>query len=163
MTEPYIQISQISTGFIEIPGCISLNIFAQGCVLHCQNCHNPELQNFSGGQPLYISQAASICKTYGLASWICWLGGDVTYQSDSFVQFNYAFKACVKKVCLYTGRLFKEVESLLDCVDLVIDGPWQGIPVTDSNTNQQIYLKINNKWEHIDTWYNLSNILKKGY
>ena len=31
------------------PG-VSLTFFVQGCPIHCKGCHNPELQNFSGGK-----------------------------------------------------------------------------------------------------------------
>jgi pyruvate-formate lyase-activating enzyme len=142
-------ISNINTGFIDIPSQISMNIYAQGCSLNCKDCQSPDLQPFNKGPNISLEDIKIICEQKILPTWICWLGGDATYQPDDFQKFNKYFKEKHYGVGLYTGRLFKEVEDLLENVDLVIDGPWRGIPVTDKDTNQKVYLKQNGIWEEV--------------
>jgi len=152
------KIANINTGFIDIPGKISLNIYAQGCKLKCPNCQNPELQNFKYGQDIFLEQIKSICKSRVLPSWVCWLGGDATYQPEDFLEFNKYFHQQGYKVGLYTGRDFSDIIELTENVDLVIDGPWQGIPVGEEGSNQKTFLKINNFWKEVN-FKDLANLL----
>jgi hypothetical protein len=39
--------------------------------------------------------------------------------------------------------------ELISCVDILIDGKWQGKPVSDPNSNQKIWVKKNNTFELI--------------
>ena len=38
----FFNVRQLSTGFIEVPGKITINIYAQGCNKRCIGCHNPD-------------------------------------------------------------------------------------------------------------------------
>lgn len=159
----FINISQLSTGFIEIPGSISLNIYVQGCEKRCPGCQNPELQSFSGGQKLFLKDVNEMLSDFPMSKWICWLGGDAVYQPDSLREFNKVFKEKGLRVCLYTGKQFNQLLDLniLDNIDMVIDGEWYGKSVQDSDTNQQIYLKDGGIWYHL-TWNDLDSVLNKG-
>src|ERR1035437_10599327 len=137
----FINIHQISTGFIEIPNQVSLNIYAQGCEKKCIGCQNPELQKFEGGTKIFISDIDKILSDYSLSKWICWLGGDAVYQPDEFMRFNKNFKKRNMNICLYTGKKFEEIKNLVHDVDLVIDGEWNGKSIKDSDTNQTIWIK----------------------
>jgi anaerobic ribonucleoside-triphosphate reductase activating protein len=142
-----LQIASISTGFSEIPGEISLNIYAQGCKLRCEGCQNPELQQFNAGSTLKIQDFIPIINKNTLCNWICWLGGDVIYQPEGLLAANSFFKEHGYKICLYTGIFFRNIDkNILSDIDLVIDGPWKGIPITDKNTNQRTYIKRDGKW-----------------
>ena len=144
-----VKISSISTGFLEVPGQIALNLYVQGCSLHCKDCHNPELQPFSGGTDISTTEILGIIKNKELASWICWLGGEPTEQPEGFKAFNKIFKKEGYGICLYTGKKFSELGNLLDNVDLVIDGPWEGTKVTESASNQKAYYNKEN-WHQVD-------------
>lgn len=139
----FMHISNISTGFIEVPTQISLNIYVQGCKLRCNGCQNQDLQPFDGGTVINLEDLPKIMKHRDLPTWICWLGGDAVYQPDGFLSFNRFFRKNNYKVCLYTGKLFSEVKNLLEDVDLVIDGPWGGETVDKEGSNQSVYLKQN--------------------
>ena len=52
-------------------------------------------------------------------------------------------------VAIYTGKLFEDIKNLLNDIDVVIDGPWNGIPVTDDNTNQRTFIRKNGDWTQI--------------
>lgn len=143
------RIASVSTGFVDVPGKISLNIFAQGCKKRCQGCQNPELQPFDGGEDVSLEDMSRVLDERTLSTWICWLGGDATYQEDEFIKFNKLFKERGYKICLYTGQKFQDVENILENVDLVIDGEWEGKTVSDEESNQKCYLK-KEKWEQIN-------------
>lgn len=160
MTEAIsIRIASYSTGFSDVPGKVSLNLYAQGCKNRCSGCHNPELQSFEGGFSINLFDMGLIVSRHMLPNWICWLGGDITYQEAAFLEFNKYFKSIEYPICLYTGRKFEDVQNLLENVDLVIDGPWEGIPVTDIRTNQRIFLKQNGNWIKVTDFLTLKNIL----
>jgi len=145
------RISQISTGFIEVPGQISLNIYAQGCKLRCKNCQNPELQDFNGGEEITGEQFENILRDKILSSWVCYLGGDVIYQPEEFKNFNKIAVRNNYKVALYTGLYFEQVRYLLDDVSLVIDGPWEeeNGGVVAETTNQRVWVKRKKNWEQV--------------
>lgn len=156
-----VKISNINTGFIEIPGQISLNIYVQGCKFNCKGCQNPDLIPFEGGLKVTEEDIKQILETKKLAHWICWLGGDATFQPEGFKAFNKIFKSSNRSVCLYTGQKINDIKHLLDNVDLVIDGQWEGIPVTEDNTNQHVYLRIRNNWNKV-TFKGLKDLLIHG-
>jgi len=152
------QIASISTGFIEVPGQICLNIYTQGCKLSCKGCQNPELQKFDGGEDINIDKMGIILKDHTMPNWICWGGGDATYQPDDFRAFNKLFKSRGYKVTLYTGQKIQDIRALLDDVDLVIDGPWEKIPVSDESSNQKVHIK-QGKWKQV-SFSSLKDLLK---
>jgi anaerobic ribonucleoside-triphosphate reductase activating protein len=141
------RIISISTGFIEVPGQISVNVFVQGCKLRCNGCHTPELQPFDSLDKKYdganFSDICGVIRSHRMAKWVCWLGGDATYQPDDLIALNQLLKFDGKFICLYTGREFDDVsnELLLANVDLVKCGPWEGKVVSDPDTNQKFYLR----------------------
>jgi anaerobic ribonucleoside-triphosphate reductase activating protein len=143
------RIANVSTGFIEVPGQISLNIYAQGCKIGCKGCQNPELLSFDGGIECNNEVFSQIIKNKQMPTWICWLGGDATFQPDGFLSANQLFKEKGYHICLYTGQLFSEIQHLIKDVDMVVDGPWQGIEVKNTGTNQKVYLKQNNEWKMV--------------
>ena len=154
------QISRIETGFIEIPGQISLNIYTQGCTCGCVGCHNEEIWSFKGGFKFDKEYIKKLMPKRTLCKWICWLGGNPTEQNDlgeicQYIKENYNFK-----ICVYTGHLFKTIDkNTLKYIDMVVDGKWEGIPVIEPNTNQKIYLKQNNTFNLLKNWQELTDIL----
>lgn len=163
-TEKSIRVSQIVTGFLEIPNKISLNIYAQGCGIHCPGCQNEQIQNFNGGISITYQQLKQSIEEHKLCEWICWLGGDATFQSESLIEFNSLIKRDFPnlKICLYTGRLFKDLDERIKYnVDLIIDGPWKGIPVTQKGTNQKIYMNDRNGWKTILDWETLIKVMSE--
>lgn len=152
----FINIAQLSTGFVEVPHQITLNIYAQGCEMRCSDCQNQHLQSFDGGEKIYLTDVPTILKNYPICKWVCWLGGDAIYQPEALIAFNAEFKKCDMKVCLYTGKTLKEINKmdpvLLENVDMLVDGPWLGKPINDPDTNQKIWIADSNP----DRWTNYS-------
>ena len=157
----FMRVNSISTGFVDIPDEISLNIYAQGCEKRCKGCQNEDLMPFTGGAKLYISDVDKLLSDYSLCEWVCWLGGDAVYQEEALIEFNKEFKNKNLKVALYTGKKFNELsEELLDTLDLVIDGEWNGTPVTDPGSNQKIYSKSHDVWNDVCGWDTLSSCVE---
>lgn len=142
MDDIFINIGQISTGFIEIPHQISLCIYAQGCKKSCPGCQNENLKSFDKGVKFHLSMIDSVLKDYPLCKWVCWLGGDAVYQKDSLIAFNKVFKSKNLNICLYTGVVIEELDNYILCnLDMIIDGEWTGKTIQDPDTNQRIWIK----------------------
>jgi hypothetical protein len=83
------------------------------------------------------------------------LGGDPLYQFDEFIRINKELKEKINlKIACYTGYTLnnfseEQKKQLLSVVDILIDGKWQGIPVTDEKSNQKIYINKDNKFLNI--------------
>lgn len=154
--DTYLLVNQVSTGFIDVPGQISMNIYVQGCKHCCPGCHNPDLQSFCGGSKICIKDIDKLVSEYGLCKWVCWLGGDAIYQPDAFKEFNKEFKKYNLDICLYTGSYIQDIKDLINDVDLVIDGPWKGIPVTEEGSNQKIWIRgKDGSWDSVLSWKKL--------
>ncbi len=151
-TDPVLYISSISTGFIEIPGQISLNIYASGCYKRCISCHNKSLWEFRTLHVLNRDNYISILKHHPMASWVCFLGGDAVYQPKGLDLIAELSKKAGKRVCLYTGCYFLELSGLYkDNIDLIIDGPYietKG-PINLEETNQKCYINEKGIWRVI--------------
>ena len=154
------KVAQISTGFIDVPGQISLNIFSQGCKKDCKGCQNPTARSFDGGREITLDMMGGILEVRKMAKWICWTGGDAVYQPKEFENFNKFFKSKGYKVALYTGCLLEDILSLLNDVDVVIDGPWieENGPITSDTTNQRTWYKSNGEWKQVK-FGDLKNVL----
>ena len=121
--KPILYINSISTGFIEIPNQISLNIYVSGCFKRCKNCHNSHLQNFNKTLLLNEQMFNKMLQLYKMANWVCFLGGDAVYQPKGLETIAQFSKKSGKRVCLYTGILFSELEKInINDIDLIIDG-----------------------------------------
>jgi organic radical activating enzyme len=144
----FLNIGQLNTGFIEIPGQISMNIYCQGCNIGCFGCQNTGLQSFNMTNKLYLTDISHLIKEYPMSKWVCFLGGEPTFQPNLSI-FCKEFKKHDYMVAIYTGKLFEDIKNLLNDIDVVIDGPWNGIPVTDDNTNQRTFIRKNGDWTQI--------------
>ena len=158
-----INIHQISTGFVEIPNQISLNIYVQGCKKKCNGCQNSELQSFDNGSKLFLNDVDQLIKDYPLCKWVCWLGGDAIYQSDSLKKFSKKFQKEGLKVCLYTGVNFEDIDWKILCnLNMIVDGEWKGKPIQDPETNQRIWILCPGiEWYQV-TWKELQEMYKEN-
>lgn len=145
------KIASITTGFADIPGQVSMDIFAQGCKLRCKGCQNPGLLDFDGGEDLSLEDMGTMLNARPMTEWICWLGGDAVYQPEELLAFNSFFKSKGLMIALYTGKYFKEIQDLIGDIDLVIDGPWDESSGTvgDDTTNQNVWHKKGESWQQV--------------
>lgn len=151
-------INNISTGFLEIPNQISINIFTQGCTVCCKNCHNKNLWQFFSKYKTTQHDFELKIKKMNMANWCCWLGGEPTDQKD-LIEYLKITQKHNKKNCVYTGKLFSIIDAEIKKIcDIIIDGKYIGVPIQNENTNQKIYYKIKDKFKNI-TWKELEDFL----
>jgi pyruvate-formate lyase-activating enzyme len=158
-------ISQISLGFIDLPDTTTINIFAKGCRHKCPGCSNAQLQKFSKKECDILDSKNFeyyISSPRPLTNWICWLGGDPVYQSKSFIELTRIAWINRYYNALYTGFKFKTkaVQNVIEYVDIVIDGKWKGVPITDPKSNQKIYIRKGDEFIVVP-WAELKNHIKE--
>lgn len=136
------------------PAC---TIWFSGCMMGCDGCHNPELQNHNVGvkHPWH--------SVYGCVSWIyqraevttvVMTGGDPLDQDQEELEvlcrelYNSKYK-----IWIYTGREFDEVPQYMkDYAHTIKCGPYIQSLRTDgfpASSNQYIMRKIDGNWEKI--------------
>ena len=125
-----------SIGYVEIPSLNStLNIYTVGCPFHCIGCQNPELQdiNHKERKELDIKEIVrAVNESFGIIQGICWLGGEPFFQFDE----------CIK----ISKRFLEKNSDIPKYFDLIIDGQWNGHPISDPLTNQRFWKSQNNKF-----------------
>jgi pyruvate-formate lyase-activating enzyme len=156
-------IATMSIGYIDLPNTTSLNVFAQGCHHNCSGCSNPGLRSFTTDFSTYLTNAQFIdelIRVKPLVNWIIWLGGDAVYQPSRLLELTSIAFRCGFHNCIYTGFDFasRDVQRILDHTDLVIDGKWEGIPVTKPNTNQRIYIRDDKTNKFIETYWHTGEL-----
>ncbi len=163
-------VANISLGYIDLPETTTLNIFAQGCTHQCEGCSNLSLQNPLSSNAFCLSDndfINELIRVKPITNWICWLGGDATSQSQRLSELTQIAKSHGFYSCLYTGFKYDSecIQTILkrSSIDILIDGKWKGIMVTEEHTNQQIYVKVAEDQYNNVTWYNgeLLNEIKR--
>ena len=147
-SDPVLFVDSFSTGFIDVPSQISLNVFVSGCRKRCPNCQNPELQEFSNLRWVDADLFNEIMGRFPLSSWVCFLGGDAVYQARGLEALAKEAKNYGKNVCLYTGMSYEELDFLNKTdIDLIIDGEYVEKlgGVHQKTTNQRIFLRFKDK------------------
>lgn len=160
----FLKIAQVSTGFIEVPNHISLCVYTQGCKRQCKDCHNPTLWSFDGGEKVLEIEAELLINEHPMCDYVVYLGGEPLDQLQGLIAFSKEFKKLNKRICLYTGYQFSEIDKeLLKYIDIVVDGEFvkEKGPVTSKTTNQKIWLKtVDGNWSLINSWDDLTKITK---
>ena len=156
-----------SIGYIEIPSLNStLNIYTVGCPFHCVGCQNPELQdiNHIERKELDIKEIVrAVNESFGIIQGICWLGGEPFFQFDECIKISKKLKQLLPNIPItaYTGYTIENLlEKNIDIpkyFDLIIDGQWNGHPISDPLTNQRFWKSIDDKFVQL-TYEQYTNV-----
>lgn len=142
-------------GYAEIPGLNStLNIYTVGCPFHCNGCQNPELQNINHLERkiLDIEDVINAVKnSFGIIQGVCWLGGEPFFQFEECVDISRKLKEKLTvPITAYSGytieKLLEKNSNISKYFDLIIDGQWNGHPISDPLTNQRFWKSNGNKF-----------------
>jgi organic radical activating enzyme len=141
-------------GFCEIPDVATLNIYAVGCARECVGCHHGHMKDFNHPHAKILTADRLFEKIkYGvpLIKAVVWLGGDSLYQPDALIELSGVVISAGLVNCLYTGEVFENVpQSVKSVVDVIKDGEWKGVPVTDDSSNQRFFVKkTNGSWMQV--------------
>ena len=114
-----------SLGAVDGPG-IRFVVFLQGCNLRCGCCHNPDTQDFSGGETYSAEEIVDRAKRYteyfGKEGGITLSGGEPILQPDFAREIFSLAHAAGINTCLDTsGSLINDkIKSLLKECDRVL-------------------------------------------
>jgi anaerobic ribonucleoside-triphosphate reductase activating protein len=114
----------VKNSIVDGPG-IRYTIFAQGCPLKCEGCHNPATHDFEGGRSVDVRELAAEISCDPLLDGVTFTGGEPFAQAGEFAAL--ADMLDMNIIC-YTGYTFEELYEnpearvLLEKVDVLIDG-----------------------------------------
>lgn len=121
----------VKESIVDGPG-IRYTVFVQGCPHHCEDCHNPDTHDFSGGKDRESAEFAEEIKSNPLLAGITLSGGEPFCQAEALCELAESVKAMKKNVVAYSGYTFEElidlskeqpsILKLLQSCDLLIDG-----------------------------------------
>lgn len=111
--------------FIDADG-FTYSIFFQGCKKRCENCQNPDLQCFDGGQEKSIDDVIKfIEKNINWYDSVAFMGGEPLDQPEPLKIMLKKVKKLGLKCWLYTGYDRSEIpKEFLKLSDVVIAGAY---------------------------------------
>lgn len=123
-------------------------LFLSGCLHHCPQCHNPEMQSFQYGDEVPISVIlAKIKKNLPLIDGVTLSGGDPFEQAYALTPLLQEIKKLGLSVWVYTGYTYEALlqkptcYTLLQYIDVLVDGPF----IPHLLTHQQKYIGSSNQ------------------
>ena len=115
----------VSESYVDGDG-IRFAIFMQGCLRHCEGCHNPETHALDGGRLIDTAEIIAEIKKNPLLDGITLTGGEPLLQVESAKEIARAAKSFGLSVWCYTGYKLEELppdaKELLENIDVLIDG-----------------------------------------
>lgn len=117
--------------YVDGPG-VRLAIFFQGCLHHCEGCHNPGSWPMYGGEKTDTEKFKKLMVSDPLLSGITLSGGEPFLQPLAALELARFAKAKGLSVWCYTGYTFEQIiewednrRELLECVDVLVDGRFE--------------------------------------
>ncbi len=119
----------IQDSIVDGPG-LRFAVFTQGCIHHCEGCHNPETHDPMGGREISVQELIDKMLASPLTSGLTLSGGDPFLQPEPCAELARAAKEHGKNVWAYSGWTFEElladerpgVRQLLENTDVLVDG-----------------------------------------
>jgi len=118
----------VKNSIVDGPG-IRYTVFAQGCVLNCPKCHNPQTHDPNGGELRDVTEIADEIKKDPLLDGVTFSGGEPFMQTAALAKL--AELILEKHIICYTGYTFEELyktqenHELLNMIDVLIDGRFE--------------------------------------
>ena len=121
----------VGDSIVDGPG-LRLTVFTQGCPHHCPGCHNPQTHDFSGGYDATVEELFAQYRENPLLRGVTLSGGEPFCQPAPLAELARLVHGAGGDVFCYTGYTYEQllamddpaVASLLDEVDVLIDGPF---------------------------------------
>ena len=104
---------------------IRFAIFMQGCLRHCNGCHNPTAQALHGGRFIDTEDIISAVKKNPLLDGITLTGGEPFLQIDAVTELARKTKELRLSVWCYTGFSYEDIKPhWLKYIDVLVDGAY---------------------------------------
>ncbi len=104
-------------------------VFAQGCPHKCPGCHNPDTQDFTGGESVTVERLFEMVKEYPLCKAVTLSGGEPFAQAGPLYGLAVRLKEAGYELAAYSGYTLEELQGgtqdqqmLLSVLDTLIDG-----------------------------------------
>ena len=121
----------VQDSIVDGPG-FRFTVFTQGCLRHCEGCHNPETLDPDGGTEKSAEEVIAEMLGNPLTDGLTLSGGEPFLQAGDCAKIAGAAKDAGLNVWAYTGYTFEELNGLavssadiarlLNLVDVLIDG-----------------------------------------
>jgi len=121
----------IHDSIVDGPG-LRYVVFAQGCVMRCDGCHNPETWDPRGGAEIPADEIIADMLGNPLTDGLTLSGGEPFLQATECAKIAYAATRRGLNVWVYTGYSFEEllvragsehaVNELINLTDVLVDG-----------------------------------------
>ena len=121
--------SVVHDSIVDGPG-LRYVLFTQGCPHQCAGCHNPDTHDPQGGIEQDVEEIITDMLRNPLLDGLTLSGGEPFMQPKSCAKIARAAKAVGLNVWCYTGftleqlRQMPEAATLLETVDVLVDGPF---------------------------------------
>ncbi len=114
---------------VDGPG-LRTSIYLAGCNHRCPGCHNPSTWPFDAGIEMTVEEIME--KVLYNRFNVTLTGGDPLYHAEALLPLIDAIKANGLNIWCYTGFTIEEllgkedkaINTLLDAVDVLVDGPF---------------------------------------
>ena len=124
----------VQDSIVDGPG-FRFVVFTQGCELRCEGCHNPATWEKDGGVDTTVGELIKDMLGNPLTDGLTLSGGEPFLQAAECEKLAAAARENGLNVWAYTGSTFEElvvkaeseppVGALLECVDVLVDGPFR--------------------------------------
>ena len=120
----------VEDSIVDGPG-LRLAIFTQGCLHHCQGCHNPLSHDLQGGYLQDTDKLLALIDENPLLAGITLSGGEPMLQIEPLIEICQAVKQRHLNIVLYSGFTYEQIiaddkkKSLLQLCDMLIDGKFE--------------------------------------
>lgn len=115
---------------VDGPG-FRTSIYCAGCTHRCPGCHNPQSWAKDGGTEMSVEEVMQVIEADPFAPGVTFTGGDPMQQPEAFTELAHLIHQRTKKnIWCYTGYTYETLlhmpaqRSLLDQVDVLVDGPY---------------------------------------
>lgn len=117
---------------VDGPG-IRMAVFTQGCIHHCEGCHNPESHDPDGGKIYDTEKIIEFAGENPLYDGVTLTGGDPFYQPVQCAVIAEGVKKMGLNVWTYTGYTWEQLMSsgredfmrLIKATDVLVDGRFE--------------------------------------
>lgn len=121
----------VNDSIVDGPG-FRLCVFTQGCIHHCEGCHNPNTHDFNGGYDIDTDAILLQASENILLDGITLSGGEPFCQSEACACIARGAKKLGLNVWCYTGYTYEalrngkaEWQDLLNEIDVLVDGKFE--------------------------------------
>ena len=122
----------VSESIVDGPG-LRFTVFAQGCNMKCEGCHNPHTWDYTKGEYWKTKDVISRMLSNPLIDGLTLTGGEPFDQPVDCLELAEAAYGAGLNIWIYTGYLFEDLFEpdsmsprwqLLSFADVIVDGPF---------------------------------------